>query len=172
VWIRFEDCLNIERPRYINSKFCMWRPTNFGNIQIFCIIRLADHRKKPGTAIQCKTKDSSCHRQSSVRVLSGILKLSIMFLPALEWKKPTKIMCFAFSPLPLKSSLCQIIVIFNIFLHIYYNFCVVFCRPLFIILSYFVWPLHCLPFFDLWLPTTLLASTNFSCLLIYTRTAL
>ena len=29
-------------------------------------------------------------------------------------------MCFAFSPLPLKSSLCQIIVIFNIFLHIYY----------------------------------------------------
>ena len=30
-------------------------------------------------------------------------------------------MCFAFSPLPLKSSLCQIIVIFNIFLHIYYK---------------------------------------------------
>ena len=30
-------------------------------------------------------------------------------------------MCFAFSPLPLKSSLCQIIVIFNIFLHIYHN---------------------------------------------------
>jgi hypothetical protein len=30
-------------------------------------------------------------------------------------------MCFAFSPLPLKSSLCQIIVIFNIFLLIYYN---------------------------------------------------
>jgi hypothetical protein len=34
--------------------------------------KLADHRTKPGTAIQCKTKDSSCHRQSSVQVLSGI----------------------------------------------------------------------------------------------------
>jgi hypothetical protein len=22
---RFEDCLNIDRPRYIHSKFCMWR---------------------------------------------------------------------------------------------------------------------------------------------------
>ena len=30
-------------------------------------------------------------------------------------------MCFDISPLPLKSSLYQIIVIFNIFLHIYYN---------------------------------------------------
>ena len=47
--------------------------------------------------------------------------LSMTFLPALEWNKPTKIMCFAFTPLPLKSSLCHIIVIFNIFLHIYYN---------------------------------------------------
>ena len=28
--------------------------------------------KNLGTAIHCKTKDSSCHRQSSVRVLSGI----------------------------------------------------------------------------------------------------
>jgi hypothetical protein len=28
--------------------------------------------QKPGTATQCKTKDSSCHRQSSVRALSGI----------------------------------------------------------------------------------------------------
>ena len=41
---------------------------------------------------------------------------------------------------------------------------------LFIISSFFVWPLHCLPFFDLWLPITLLASTNFSYLLTYTRT--
>jgi hypothetical protein len=49
-------------------------------------------------------------------------------------------------------------------------FCVVFCRPLFIILSFFAWPLHCLPFFDIWLPITLLASTNFSYLLTYTRT--
>jgi hypothetical protein len=30
-------------------------------------------------------------------------------------------MCSAFSPLPLKSSLCQVIVILNKFLHIYYN---------------------------------------------------
>ena len=52
-----------------------------------------------------------------------------------------------------------------------FSFCVVFCRPLvFIILSFFVWPLHCLPFFDLWLPITLLASTIFSYLLTYTRT--
>jgi hypothetical protein len=36
--------------------------------------------------------------------------------------KPTQIMCFAFSPLPLNSSSCQIIVIFHIFLdiHVYY----------------------------------------------------
>ena len=27
---------------------------------------LYNHRTKSGTAIQCKTKDSSCHRQSSV----------------------------------------------------------------------------------------------------------
>jgi hypothetical protein len=45
--------------------------TDFGNIQIFCTIRLVDHRTKPGTAIQCQTKDSSCHQQTSVRVLSG-----------------------------------------------------------------------------------------------------
>ena len=51
-------------------------------------------------------------------------------------------------------------------------FCVVFCRPLFIILSFFVWPLHCLPFCDLWLPTTLMASTNFSYLLTYARTTI
>jgi hypothetical protein len=30
-------------------------------------------------------------------------------------------MCFDFSPLPLKSSLCQIIVIFYVFLHMYYK---------------------------------------------------
>ena len=91
---------------------------------------LYDHRKKPGTATRCKTKDSSCHRQSSVRVLSGIRAA--------------------------QSSV----------------FCVVFCRPLFIILSFFAWPLHCLPFFDIWLPITLLASTNFSYLLTYTRTTI
>ena len=41
-------------------------------LKIFCTIRLADHGTKPGTAKQCKTKGSSCHRQSSVRILSGI----------------------------------------------------------------------------------------------------
>jgi hypothetical protein len=51
-------------------------------------------------------------------------------------------------------------------------FCVVFCRSLFIMLSFSVWSLHILPFFDLWLPTTLLASTNFSYLLTYTRTTI
>ena len=51
-------------------------------------------------------------------------------------------------------------------------FCVVFCRPLFIILSFFAWPLHCMPFFDIWLPITLLASTNFSYMLTYTRTTI
>ena len=35
-------------------------------------MRLAHHGTKPGTAIQCKTKGSSCHRQSFVRVLSVI----------------------------------------------------------------------------------------------------
>ena len=30
-----------------------------------------------------------------------------MFLPAIEWNKPTKGMCFAFSPLPLNSSSAQ-----------------------------------------------------------------
>ena len=46
--------------------------TDFDSTQIVCTIRLADHGTKPGTAIQCKTKDSNCHRQNSVRVLSGI----------------------------------------------------------------------------------------------------
>jgi hypothetical protein len=46
--------------------------TDFGSTQLFCTIRLADHGTKPGTAMQCTTKGSSCHRQSSVRVLSVI----------------------------------------------------------------------------------------------------
>ena len=25
MWLRFEDCLNIDRPRYIYLKLCMWR---------------------------------------------------------------------------------------------------------------------------------------------------
>ena len=54
-----------------------------------------------------------------------------------------------------------------------FSFLCSFCRPpLFIILSPFVWPLHCLPFFDIWFPITLLASTNFSYLLTYTRTTI
>jgi hypothetical protein len=79
VWFRFENCLNIDRPRYIHdSKFCTWRrclyhlkkisvsyyfklfSTDFGSTQLFCTIRLADHGTKPGTSIQCKTKGSSC----------------------------------------------------------------------------------------------------------------
>ena len=36
----------------------------FGSFQILCTIRPDDHRIEPGTALQCKTKDSSCHRQS------------------------------------------------------------------------------------------------------------
>ena len=91
----------------------------FGSFQILCTIKLHDHRIEPGTALQCKIKNSSCHRQSSVQVWSGIRAA--------------------------KSSV----------------FCVVFYRPLFIILSLFLWSLHCLPFFELWLPITLLASANF-----------
>jgi hypothetical protein len=59
--------------------------------------------KKPGTAIQCKTKDSSCHRQSSIQVLSGIRAA--------------------------QSSV----------------FCVVFCRPLFIICPFSFG--HCIAIF-------------------------
>jgi hypothetical protein len=66
----------------------------FGSFQILCTIRLHDHRIEPGTALQCKIKDSSCHRQSSVQVWSGLRAA--------------------------KSSV----------------FCVVFNRPLFIILSF------------------------------------
>jgi hypothetical protein len=95
--------------------------TYFGSIQIFCTIRLTGHRIEPGTAMQCKTKDSSWHRQSSVQVWSGIRAA--------------------------QSSV----------------FCVMFFRTLFII--FFFWPLHCLSVFELWLPITLLASTNFSYLL-------
>ena len=123
----------INKRKFVISYYFKLFSTDFGSIQIFCIIRLANHRKKPGTAIlpiQCKTKHSSCHRHSSVRILSGIRAA--------------------------QSSV----------------FCVVFCRPLFIILSLFVWPLHCLPVFDLWLPITLLASTNFSFLFTYKRTTI
>jgi hypothetical protein len=59
-----------------NILYVKFVPNNFkecdGSTQIFCTIRLADHGTKPGTAIQCKTKGSSCHRESSVRVLSVI----------------------------------------------------------------------------------------------------
>ena len=40
--------------------------------------------------------------------------------------------------------------------------CVMFHRSLFVILSFPVWPLHCLSFFDLWLLITLLVSSYFS----------
>ena len=100
---------------------------NFGSIQIFYTIRLADHRTKPGTAIQCKSKDSNCHRQSSIRVLCGI-----------------------------RAALSSV-------------FCVVFCRPLFIILSLFAWPLHCLPVLFMTSDNHFL---NFFYLLTYTRTTM
>jgi hypothetical protein len=86
----------INKRKFVISYYFKLFSTDFGSIQIFCTIRLANHRKKPGTATQCKTKDSSCHRQSSVRVLSGI-----------RAAQPSV-------------------------------FCLVFCRPLFIILSFFV----------------------------------
>jgi hypothetical protein len=75
VWFRFEDYLNIDRP---NIMYTLYRlqfavsyyfklfSTDFSSTQIVCTIRLADHGTKPGTAIQCKTKDSNCHRQNSV----------------------------------------------------------------------------------------------------------
>jgi hypothetical protein len=56
-----------------------WFSTYFGSIQIFCTIRLVDLRTKPGTAMQCKTKDSSC----SSGYLGGIVLLnlwSVLFL--------------------------------------------------------------------------------------------
>ena len=99
----------------------------FGSFQILWTIRPDDHRIEPGTAIQCKTKDSSCHRQRSLRVWSGIRAAKSLV------------------------------------------FCVVFYRSLFINLFFFCWSLHCMPFFELWLPITLLASTNLYYLLTYTR---
>jgi hypothetical protein len=47
---------------------------------ILCTIRLANHCTKPGTAIQCKTKDLSCNRQSSVRGLRGIRAAHFLYL--------------------------------------------------------------------------------------------
>jgi hypothetical protein len=40
-------------------------------------------------------------------------------------------------------------------------FCVMFCRSLFVLLSFFPWPLYCLPFFDVRLLVTPLASSSF-----------
>ena len=85
----------------------------FGSIQIFCTIRLADHRKKPGTVIMYNVKLKT--QVVTDRVLSGF-------------------------------------------------------KVGFVLLNLFRLTLHCLPFFDLWLPITLLASTIFSYLLTYTRT--
>jgi hypothetical protein len=63
---------------------------DFGSIQIFCTLRLADHRKKPGTATPCKTKDSSCHRQSSVHVLSGNAMINPLVVESLTVNKTTR----------------------------------------------------------------------------------
>ena len=49
-----------------------------------------------------------------------------------------------------------------------FNFlCYVSYRCLSFLLSFFVWPLHCLSFFDLWLLITPLVSSNFSCSCIW-----
>ena len=40
--------------------------------------------------------------------------------------------------------------------------CVMFCRSLFVLVSFFFWSLCCLSFFDLWLLITPLACSNFS----------
>jgi hypothetical protein len=40
--------------------------------------------------------------------------------------------------------------------------CVVFCRSLFVLLSFFFWPLCCLSFFDLRILITPLVSSNIS----------
>jgi hypothetical protein len=42
-------------------------------------------------------------------------------------------------------------------------FCIVFCKSLFVLLSFFFWPLYCLSFFYLQLLITSLVSWNFSC---------
>ena len=42
-------------------------------------------------------------------------------------------------------------------------FCVMFCRSLFVFLSFFFWPLCCLSCFDLRILITPLVSSNFSC---------
>ena len=41
-------------------------------------------------------------------------------------------------------------------------FCVVFCRSLFVLLFFFLWPFYCLLFFKLWFMITTLVSSNFS----------
>ena len=72
--ITYDKQLNKENSLFLTTYFLYFKlfSTKFGSTQIFCTIRLADHGTKPGTAIQCKTKGSSCHRQSSVRILSRI----------------------------------------------------------------------------------------------------
>ena len=72
--IAYDQWLNKENSLFLTTFFLYFKlfSTKFGSTQIFCTIRLADHGTKPGTAIQCKTKGSSCHRQSSVRILSRI----------------------------------------------------------------------------------------------------
>jgi hypothetical protein len=41
-------------PKGKNDKQCSKK-----HFQIFCTIRMTGHRIEPGTAVQCKTKDSS-----------------------------------------------------------------------------------------------------------------
>jgi len=62
----------LDKRKFAVSCYFKLFSTDLGSTQIFCTIRLADRGTKPGTAMQCKTKGSSCHRQSSVRFLSVI----------------------------------------------------------------------------------------------------
>jgi hypothetical protein len=41
-------------------------------------------------------------------------------------------------------------------------FCVIFCRSLFVLLSFFIWPLYCISFFDIQILITPLVYSNFS----------
>ena len=50
------------------------------------------------------------------------------------------------------------------------SFCVVFCRSLFVLLSFFFWSLHCLSFFDLQLLITHLVSSNLRKLINFANT--
>ena len=55
---------------------------------------LYNHRTKPGTAIQCKTKDSSCHRQSSVGFYVGLIRAAQSSVFCVVFCRPLFIIVF------------------------------------------------------------------------------